>query len=134
MTFKKTNLGKLALGAFGAAALAAPSFAPVAQEHDHAAHGDDAEMAAQAVAVTDAEAEASRTLFNQYGCGSCHAFADANGYGHIGPSLDGNDTLSVDYVNTIISNGQGAMPSFGGMVSEEEIETLSRYIVAKKAD
>ena len=119
------NFGKLALVALGSAALAAPTFAPMAQED---------EAAAEVAPLTDAEVEASRTLFSQYGCGSCHSFADANGYGHIGPSLDGNDTLSVDYVNQIISNGQGAMPSFGGMVSEDEIETLSRYIVAKKAD
>ena len=119
------NFGKLALVALGSAALAAPTFAPMAQED---------EAAAEVAPLTDAEVEASRTLFSQYGCGSCHSFADANGYGHIGPSLDGNDSLSVDYVNQIISNGQGAMPSFGGMVSEDEIETLSRYIVAKKAD
>ena len=119
------NFGKLALVTLGSAALAAPSFAPMAQEDD---------AAAEVAPLSDAQIEASRTLFSQYGCGSCHAFSDANGYGHIGPSLDGNDALSVDYVTQIISNGQGAMPSFGGMVSEEEIETLSRYIVAKKAD
>ncbi len=133
LTVKKfgKKFGKPAILALGAAALAAPGFAPMAQEHDHSAHeGHEGE----AVAVTEAEADASRTLFSQYGCGSCHAFTDANGFGSIGPSLDGNDALSVEYVNTIISNGQGAMPSFGGMVSEDEIETLSRYIVAKKAD
>ena len=113
----------------GSAALAAPSFAPMAQDHDHSAHSGQTEQ----VTVTEAEAEASRTLFSQYGCGSCHVMADANGYGSIGPAFDGNDALSVDHVNHVISEGQGAMPSFGGMVSDEEIETLSRYIVAKKA-
>ena len=120
------NIGKLALVALGSAALAAPTFAPMAQEGDSAT--------SEAVSVTDAEAEASRTLFTQYGCGSCHSFADANGFGSIGPAIDGNDALSVEYVNQTISNGQGAMPGFGGMGSEEESETLSRYIVAKKAD
>ncbi|WP_338240772.1 c-type cytochrome [Aurantiacibacter hainanensis] len=93
------------------------------------------EAAAEEVApLTDAQVESSRALFSQYGCGTCHSFADANGYGHIGPALDGNDTLTIAYVNQIISNGQGAMPSFGGMVSEEEIEALSQYIVENKAD
>lgn len=133
MSVTVKTFGKIALTALGAATLAAPAFAPVAQEHDHSAHEHAADAAAE-VSVTEAEAEASRTLFSQYGCGSCHAFADANGFGHIGPSLDGNAALSVEYVNQIIANGQGAMPSFGGMVSEEELETLSRYIVAKKAD
>ncbi|MGB3796702.1 MAG: cytochrome c [Alteraurantiacibacter sp.] len=131
MILTTKNFGKLALIALGSAALAAPTFAPMAQEDDHARAEH---TGAEAVSVTDAEAEASRTLFSQYGCGSCHSFADANGFGSIGPAIDGNDALSVEYVNQTISNGQGAMPSFGGMVSEEEIETLSRYIVAKKAD
>lgn len=121
------NFGKLTLAGLGAVALAAPSFAPMAQE-------DGSEAAAEGAPLTEAEVEASRTLFSQYGCGACHSFTDANGYGHIGPSLDGNAALSVDYVNQIVTNGQGAMPSFGGMVSEEELETLSRYIVANKAD
>ncbi len=126
MVLSAKNFGKLALVALGATALASPSFTPMAQE---------GEAAAEEVApLTDAQVESSRALFSQYGCGTCHSFADANGYGHIGPALDGNDTLTIAYVNQIISNGQGAMPSFGGMVSEEEIEALSQYIVENKAD
>lgn len=126
MVLTAKNFGKVTLVALGAAALASPSFAPMAQEGD---------AAAEAVTpLTDAEVESSRALFSQYGCGTCHSFADANGYGHIGPALDGNDTLTIAYVDQIISNGQGAMPSFGGMVSEEEIDTLAQYIVENKAD
>ncbi|WAT18900.1 c-type cytochrome [Aurantiacibacter sp. MUD11] len=107
----------------------------VAQEHDHSAHaGHDEAAAAEVAPLTEAEIESSRALFSQYSCGACHVLGDAGGNGHIGPALDGNAALSVEYVTQIISNGQGAMPSFGGMVSEEEIETLSRYIVEKKAD
>jgi|GEM_PF-1260733 len=134
MALTVKSFAKVALGAMGVAGMAFAVPSVVAQEHDHSAHAHEGEEAAEVAPLTDAEIEASRTLFSQYGCGSCHSFADANGYGHIGPSLDGNEGLSVDYVNQIISNGQGAMPSFGGMVSEEELETLSRYIVAKKAD
>lgn len=130
MVFTVQSFGKWTLVLLGSVALAAPSFAPRAQDHDHSAHSGEAGH----VTVTEAEAEASRTLFSQYGCGSCHVMADANGYGSIGPAFDGNDALSVDHVNHVISEGQGAMPSFGGMVSDEEIETLSRYIVARKAD
>ncbi|MFB0613124.1 c-type cytochrome [Aurantiacibacter poecillastricola] len=127
MSVNVKKFAKITASALGAAALAAPAFAPVAQEDAEAAH-------AEVAPLTEVEVEASRTLFSQYGCGSCHALADANGYGSIGPSLDGNDTLTVDYVNTIITNGQGAMPSFGGMVGEEDLEKLSRYIVEYKAD
>lgn len=130
MVLTVQSFAKLTLVLLGSVALASPSLTPMAQDHDHSAHSGEAGQ----VTVTAAEAEASRTLFSQYGCGSCHVLADANGYGSIGPAFDGNDALSVEHVNQIISEGQGAMPSFGGMVSEEEIETLSRYIVAKKAD
>lgn len=120
------NFGKAALVALGAAALASPSLAPMAQE--------DGAAAEEVTPLTDSEVESSRALFSQYGCGTCHSFADADGYGHIGPALDGNDTLTIAYVTQIVSNGQGAMPSFGGMVSEEEIDTLAQYIVENKAD
>lgn len=125
------KFGKTTLAALGAAALAVPLYGAFAQEHDHSAHAGHGDEAA-AEELTAEQVEASRTLFNQYGCGSCHLLADAGGTGHIGPSLDGNENLSVDYVKNIINNGQGAMPSFGGMVSEEEVDTLARYIVSAK--
>lgn len=127
MALTVKSFAKVALGAMGVAGMAFAVPSVVAQDTE-------AEGAAEVAPLTDAEIDASRTLFSQYGCGSCHSFADANGYGHIGPSLDGNEALSVEYVTQIVSNGQGAMPSFGGMVSEEELETLAKYIVAKKAD
>lgn len=127
MSVSVKSFGKLALAALGASTVLAGVSGAMAIDVDPT-------QPAAVEPLTDEQAAASRTLFSQYGCGSCHAFADANGYGHIGPSLDGNATLSVDYVKTIVSNGQGAMPSFGGMVSDEEIETLARYIVEKKAD
>lgn len=132
MSVSLNSFGKIALCAAGAMGMALTVPAVVAQEHDHSAH--EAEAAAEIAPLTEEEVEASRTLFSQYGCGSCHSFADANGFGHIGPALDGNDALSVEYVTQIVSNGQGAMPGFGGMVSDEELETLARYIVEKKAD
>ncbi len=131
MALTTQNTGKTVLSMLGAAALAVPLYGALAQEHDHSAHAGHGEEEAVAE-LTAEQIESSRTIFNQYGCGSCHLLADAGGTGHIGPSLDGNDGLSVDYVKQIINNGQGAMPSFGGMVSEEEVDTLSRYIVSAK--
>lgn len=129
MAVKANTIGKLALAALGAAAMAFPLYG-AAQEHDgHAGHAEDA---AEDAPLTEEQIAASRALFGQYGCSACHVFADAGGSGHIGPALDGNSGLTVDYVNQIVSNGQGAMPSFGGMVSEEELAALARYIVEKK--
>lgn len=127
MAVMAKNFGKLALAALGASTMALGVSGAMATDVDPT-------QAPAAEPLTDAEVEASRALFGQYSCGACHVFADGGGTGHIGPALDGNTSLSVDYVTQIVTNGQGPMPSFGGMVSEEEIDTLARYIVAKKAD
>ena len=127
--------GKTALLALGLGVLALPLYAAVAQEHDHSAHEHAGEAAdAAGEPLTAEQVTDSRELFSTYSCGACHVLSDAGGNGHIGPALDGNDGLSVDYVKGIVSHGQGAMPSFGGMVSDEEIDTLARYIVQNKAD
>lgn len=135
MAMTAKTFGKGALLALGLGAMAVPVYAAVGQEHDHSAHEHAGEAAdAAGEALTAEQVTASRALFSTYSCGACHVLSDAGGNGHIGPALDGNDGLSVDYVKQIVSNGQGAMPSFGGMVSDEEIDTLSRYIVQNRAD
>ena len=61
------------------------------------------------------------------GCGSCHAFADAGTSGTIGPNLDESQPsfeLAVDRV----TNGQGAMPSFSGQLSEQQIADVAAYV------
>lgn len=75
---------------------------------------------------------AGRQIFGDWACGACHVLADAGGTGHIGPALDGNARLTVEAATRIITNGQGAMPGFGGQLTDEEIATLSAYIVQAK--
>jgi mono/diheme cytochrome c family protein len=61
------------------------------------------------------------------GCGSCHTFSDAGTSGTIGPNLDESQPsfeLAVDRV----TNGQGAMPSFGGQLTEQQIADVSAYV------
>lgn len=72
---------------------------------------------------------AGLALFNNYSCATCHALADAGAGGSIGPSLNNNPRLSKDYTVTVIANGSGAMPSFGGQMTEEEIDALAEYIL-----
>lgn len=134
MAIRVKGFATKALLAMGAAAMAMPLYSAIAQDHDHSAHAHHGEEAAATEALTAEQVTASRQLFATYSCGACHQLADAGGTGHIGPALDGNEGLSVEYVNQIVSNGQGAMPGFGGMVSEEELDTLARYIVEAKAD
>lgn len=73
--------------------------------------------------------ELGRELFDTWSCSACHALTDADAVGAIGPSLD-NPKLTRDFIIARVSNGQGAMPSFGGQISDEEIATLADYIVA----
>lgn len=85
---------------------------------------------AKAADEAGAVAEKGRALFSDWSCGSCHELKDAGGTGHVGPKLDGAK-LSKEFVLGRITNGQGAMPSFGGMLTDEEIEQLSTYIAAE---
>jgi mono/diheme cytochrome c family protein len=71
-----------------------------------------------------------REIFIDWSCGSCHELQDAGANGHVGPSLDGNDRLSKQFVLDRVTNGMGAMPGFGGQMTDEEIDQLSTYISA----
>lgn len=99
------------------AAEAVPAPAPVAEP-------------APAAAVVDQAA--GQALFNDWSCGTCHTLAAAGGTGGVGPSFDGNAKLTVDYAKGLITNGQGAMPAFGGQMTDAEIATIASYIVAVK--
>jgi mono/diheme cytochrome c family protein len=69
-------------------------------------------------------------LFNEWACGTCHVLVDAGATGAIGPSLDGNRQLTRASAITVITQGSGAMPGFGGLMTAEEIAALTDYIVA----
>lgn len=85
----------------------------------------DAQSASRDLAVRDAGLE----LFNTYSCGACHALADAGAGGSIGPSLDRNPRLARAFAIDVITNGRGAMPSFAGQMTDDEIAILADYIV-----
>lgn len=82
-------------------------------------------------AVTAIAADSTRgaDLFVSWSCADCHTLADAGAIGTIGPSLDGNSNLSFDYIVSSISNGGGAMPPFGGQLTEDEIADIAAYIL-----
>lgn len=77
---------------------------------------------------------AGRELFNNWSCSACHALSDAKASGAVGPSLDGDANLTEDFIRSRVTDGQGAMPAFGGQMTEEEIADVAYYIshVAKK--
>ncbi len=94
-----------------------------------------AEAHAAAPAAVDAtRIAAGRELFSNWGCNACHALSDAKASGAVGPSLDGDANLSQGFIVDKVTNGQGAMPAFGGQLTEKEIDDLAYYLVqvAKK--
>ena len=76
----------------------------------------------------EGDPEAGKEVFASAGCGSCHALADANATGTIGPSLD-ESKPDHDLVVDRVTNGMGAMPAFEGQLDEEQIENVAAYVV-----
>jgi mono/diheme cytochrome c family protein len=62
-------------------------------------------------------------------CASCHTLAAAGANGRVGPNLD-ELMPSADLVANQTTNGGGAMPAFGGKLSEDEIRQIAEYVEA----
>ena len=90
--------------------------------------------AAGTAALDDARVAAGREIFASWGCTACHTLSDAHSNGAVGPSLDGNAALTEDFIASRVTNGQGAMPAFGGQLTPKEIADVAHYIahVSKK--
>src|SRR5690606_12602060 len=110
---------KLGLGAVVLAIAAMPAAGAFATAEDPTA------------GLSAEQVEKGRQLFTDNGCNACHMLADANAAGSIGPALDGNGNLDKAHLVNIVTNGQGAMPSFGWM-PEEDIALLADYIIHAK--
>lgn len=61
------------------------------------------------------------------GCGSCHTLSDAGTSGTIGPNLD-DAQPSLELALDRVTNGQGAMPSFTGQLTEQQITDVATYV------
>jgi mono/diheme cytochrome c family protein len=98
-----------------------------------ASAADTATTTGTAAAAAAAKPDPGKEIFLDWGCGSCHSLADAGADGHVGPVFDGDPNLTKDFVIGRVTNGQGAMPSFGGQLTEKEISELADYIVKAAA-
>lgn len=125
---------KTGLGTLGAAALAVPLFGALATPVDPTQQPAETAVVAETAAaeLTGEQVTEGRALFSSWSCSACHVMTDANGHGHIGPSLDGNTTMDKAFIVARVTNGQGAMPGFGGQMTDEEIDLLASYIMAAK--
>ncbi|MGI9556444.1 MAG: c-type cytochrome [Solirubrobacterales bacterium] len=79
----------------------------------------------------DETTEEGKALFKE-NCGSCHTLAAAGTTGTIGPSLDGAG-VSADDAATIVTDGRGSMPSFGGQLDEAQIQAVAEFVASASA-
>lgn len=115
---------KLGLGCLALATIAVPAAGSLAVAPEQAP-----EQAA--AALTAEQVTKGRQLFTDNGCSACHTLADANAVGSVGPAFDGNAALDKSRAASVITNGQGAMPSFGWL-GEEDIDLIAGYVVQVK--
>ena len=137
MVGNKGIIGNWTISGFamlGAAVLAVPLAGALATPVDPTQPAPVEEVAAAVVpaALSAEEVVQGRRLFQSWSCSACHVMSDANGHGHIGPAMDGNTAMDVPFIVARVTNGQGAMPGFGGMMSAEEIDLLANYIMQAK--
>jgi mono/diheme cytochrome c family protein len=71
---------------------------------------------------------AGKKTFLSAGCTGCHTLADAKSTGTVGPNLD---QAKPDYrlATARVTNGKGAMPSFKGQLSDQQIADVASYVV-----
>ncbi len=121
-----TGIARLGFATAALIAASVPAVPSLAQQPAAAAP-------AAAAPADDPRIAKGRDMFSSWGCTSCHALADAQSHGDVGPHLDGAGLTEAFIVNRV-TNGQGAMPAFGGQLTEQEIADLAYYIakVAKK--
>tara|TARA_Y100001936_G_scaffold174612_1_gene171115 strand:- start:46 stop:372 length:327 start_codon:yes stop_codon:yes gene_type:complete len=70
-------------------------------------------------------------IFNETAaCAACHILKAAGSQGNIGPNLD-TVSMTIESVVDMVTNGLGVMPAFGegNMLTKEEIETVSYFVV-----
>jgi len=60
-------------------------------------------------------------------CATCHTLKDAGATGAIGPAFDDLQP-GPDRVVAALKSGIGAMPSYRGSLSDEQMRALARYV------
>ena len=66
-------------------------------------------------------------FLNAGNCGSCHSLKDAGTVANIGPNLN-EIRPDIGRVLNSVTNGIGVMPSFLGILSEDEIKAVAYYV------
>ena len=66
-------------------------------------------------------------FLNKANCASCHVLSDAKSAGQIGPNLDQIKPELARVLNAV-TMGIGVMPAYEGILTDEEIESVSYYV------
>ena len=71
---------------------------------------------------------AGAATFKKAGCVGCHTLAAAHATGTVGPNLD---QVKPDYrlATARVTLGKGAMPSFKGQLTDQQIADVASYVV-----
>ncbi len=78
--------------------------------------------------IADSKMELGLEVFNNKAqCGMCHTLQAAGSEGQIGVNLDQLKPL-MPQVIMAVTNGNGVMPAFEGMLSSEEIDAVAYYV------
>ena len=78
--------------------------------------------------LADEVFEKGRQIFLEQGtCASCHALNDAGSDANIGPNLN-EIRPDLNRVIIAVTNGIGVMPSFEGILTTDEINSVAHYV------
>jgi cytochrome c6 len=66
-------------------------------------------------------------FLNKANCAACHILTDAKSAGQIGPNLDQIKPKLERVLNAVLM-GIGVMPAFEGILTDEEIKSVSYYV------
>ena len=72
---------------------------------------------------------AGKKVFTSAGCTGCHTLAAVHSTGTVGPNLD---QAQPDYrlATARVTLGKGAMPSFKGQLSDQQIADVAKFVVS----
>ena len=78
--------------------------------------------------LADEVFEKGRQIFLEQGtCASCHTLSEAGSEANIGPNLN-EIRPDLNRVIIAVTNGIGVMPSFEGMLTTDEINSVAHYV------
>ena len=66
-------------------------------------------------------------FLNKANCAACHILTDAKSAGQIGPNLD-QIKPELIRISNAVTMGIGVMPAFEGILTDEEIKSVSYYV------